>query len=106
MSDKDRVAEELIRWHFEVEPGLVRVYRVLAINEDDPTEPIKLLEVNEQTLATGSFEAYGFAPTADVPFPVLIAEVTSVELDGLRRSGGLPPGWDIQAARQYGRTAA
>lgn len=106
MPDKDSVAEDLIRWHFQVEPGLVRVYRVISKNEDDPREPIKLIEVNDQTVSTGSFEAYGFAPTLDVPFPTLIAEVTPGELEELRRSGRIPEGWDVEHAIQYQRPAA
>lgn len=104
--DKDQVAEELIRWHFQVEPGLVKVYRVLAVNENDPTEPIKLVEVNDQTASTGTFEAYGFAPTRDVPWPTLIAEVTPSELADLLRGGRIPAGWDLEHARQYLRPAA
>lgn len=106
MRDKTTVAEELIRWHFEVEPALVRVLRVLGPNEDDPDEPIKLIEVNTATLATGHFEAYGFAPTRDVPFRTLIAEVTPDELARWRAESSLPKGWDVDGARHYERPAA
>jgi len=106
MADKDSIAADLINWHFKVEPGLVTVYRVTNDNEADPKEPIKLIEVNAQTVATGTFEAYGFAPTREVPFPTLIAEVTPDELVELRRSGKLPPGWDIAGAKQYFPSAA
>lgn len=106
MPDKDTVAADLINWHFKVEPGLVTVYRVTNENEADPKEPIKLIEVNAQTVATGSFEAYGFAPTREVPFPTLIAEVTPDEFAELCRSGKIPPGWDIAGAKQYFPNAA
>jgi hypothetical protein len=106
MPDKDRIAEELIDWHFQVEPGLVRVYRVIADNEDAPEEPIKLLEVNTHTVSTGEFSAFGFAPTKDVPFPTVIAEVTPDELEALRRKGAIPEGWDLRTARTYDRPAA
>lgn len=99
-------AADLINWHFKVEPGLVTVYRVTNENEADPKEPIKLIEVNAQTVATGSFEAYGFAPTRDVPFPTLIAEVTPDEFAELRQSGKIPRGWDIAGAKQYFPSAA
>lgn len=106
MPDKDTIAADLINWHFKVEPGLVTVYRVTNENEADPKEPIKLIEVNAQTVATGSFEAYGFAPTRDVPFPTLIAEVTPDEFAELRRNGKIPRGWDIAGAKQYFPSAA
>ena len=106
MPDKTRVAEELIRWHFEVEPDLDRVYRVLSEHEDDPDEPIKLLEVNTSTVGTGRLEAFGFAPTFEVPFPTLIAEVTPRDLERMRQTGTLPRGWDLERARVYTRSAA
>ena len=106
MPNKDAVAAELIHWHFQIEPGLVAVYRVTNDRESDPKEPIKLIEVNADTIATGSFEAYGFAAPREVPFPTLIAEVTPDELAELRRNGRLPAGWDVDGAKQYVRSAA
>ncbi len=43
---KDEVARELVESHFRVEPDLQQVIRIVADNEDEPNEPIKLLEVN------------------------------------------------------------
>jgi len=106
VADKDQVAEELIRWHFEVEPGLVRVHRIMAEDEDAPDEPIKLLEINTHTVATGEFSAFGFAPTEDVPYPTVVAEVTPDELEQLQRRGAVPKGWGLEGARTYERPAA
>jgi hypothetical protein len=104
--DKDTIAVDLIRWHFQVEPGLITVYRVINENEGDPAEPIKLIEVNAHPVSTGSLEAFGFAATKDVPYPTLIAEVTPDELDELRRSRRLSAGWDIERAECFSRPAA
>ncbi len=106
MPDKDTVAAELIRWHFQVEPGLIAVYRVTNENESDPKEPIKLIEVNAETVSTGGLEAFGFAPTKDVPYPTLIAEVTPDELAELRRARRVPAGWDLERAMHFVRPAA
>lgn len=106
MPDKDAIAADLINWHFKVEPGLVLVYRVISENESDPDEPIRLLEVNTSTVATGSFDAFGFAPTSEVPYRTVIAEVTPDEFTELRKAGKIPPGWDIASAKQYFRPAA
>jgi hypothetical protein len=46
------------------------VYRIVNDNEASPDEPIKLLEVNGATLATGSVEVFGFGPSRDLPFPL------------------------------------
>jgi hypothetical protein len=106
MPDKTTSAEALIRWHFEVEPGLEVVYRAMAANEDDPSEPIKLLEVNEDAVQTREFPAFGFPPTTDFPFQTIIAEVTSESLERLQVEGKIPAVWDLHRAKRYLRQAA
>lgn len=105
-SKKDRAARELIEWHYEVEPDLELVYRVMAENEDDPDEPIKLVEINGAAVSTGRFSAFGFAPTKDFAYHTVIAELTRDELETLLEQGKLPPGWDLDSAVQYPRPAA
>src|SRR5262249_43081684 len=101
MLSKDQVAQELIAAHFAVEPFLQAVYRILADNEATPTEPIKLLEVNAATVATGGVTPFEFAPTQDVPFPTVIAEVTPSEFATLQADPSkLPPGWRLEHARR------
>lgn len=104
---KDEAAEELVSWHFGVEPFLERVVRILGENEDSPGEPIKLLEVNAATVATGSVEAFAFAPTKSVPFPITIAEVTPEEFERIaRKELPLPHGWSLDNAKQFPRPRA
>lgn len=104
--DKDRVARELVEWHYKVEPDLEVVYRVLADNEDDPSEPIKLLEITAAAVGTGRFQAFTFAPTPDVPYPTSIAELTREQLTDLINKGEIPPGWDIAKAIEIPRPRA
>ena len=107
MMTKDQAAADLIQWHFRIEPGLTVVFRVLSDNEDDPNEPIKLVEVNAETVATGSFEPYRFAPTKDTPYPTSIAEVTPEEIEALRSTpGAIPDSWNLERARTFRRPAA
>lgn len=106
MNDKTHAAEFLINRHFEVEPGMEVIYRIVGDNEDDPNEPIMLLEVNADSLPTREFNAFGFAPSKDVPFRTLVAEVTPEELETLRRERRLPPHWDVTRAKPYYRRAA
>jgi len=54
MTRKDQVAFDLVKSHFEVEPDLKEIWRINGDNESSATEPIKLLEVNVATVATGS----------------------------------------------------
>jgi len=107
MSEKDKKARELVDWHFEVEPDLVEVYRIISDDEANPAEPIKLLEVNEATLPSDKVEAFGFAPAKDFPFRTVIAEVTPKELANLRaRPELLPRGWSLDTAVRFGRPQA
>ena len=90
MSEKDEKARELVEWHFEVEPDLVEVFRIISDDEANPAEPIKLLEVNEASMPTGEITAFGFGASKDFPFRTIIAEVTPKEFAALKPSGRLP----------------
>jgi hypothetical protein len=105
--DKDEIARSLIEWHFRIERALRVIYRVLADRENAPDEPIKLLEVNEATIRTGSVEAFGFAPTEEVPFPTVIAEITERDLqEVLDGRMELPEGWELDHAMLFTRPEA
>lgn len=101
---KDDAARRLIDWHFQVEPYLSEVYRILIDDEDSEEEPIRLLEVNSATVPTGTVETYVFAPSDEIPFKVAIAEITPEELqDLLDRPETLPNGWDLTKAQRFDR---
>lgn len=107
MATKEDATRELAEWHFGVEPDLERVIRIVGDREDAPGEPIKLLEVNAATVATGSVEAYAFAPSMSVPFPTVIAEVTPDEYARIERNElPLPKGWSLARAQEYARPRA
>jgi len=104
---KDETAQELAAWHFGIEPELARVVRILADNEDEPGEPIKLLEVNVATVATGSVEPFAFAPSSSVPFATAIAEVTPEEFELIQRNEiQLPRGWSLTKSQMFERPRA
>lgn len=104
MPSKDQVARELIEAHFKIEPHLQTVYRVMTENETSATEPIKLLEVNAATVATGEVTPFEFAPTQDVPFPTIIAEVTPAEFEAVQDGRSrLPRGWSLDHAQRFTR---
>jgi len=103
---RDTVARELIAWHFRVEPELQRVFILRSGVDASPDAPIRLLEVNASTPATGSVEPYGFAPTVDVPFRTVIAEITPEEYEQLLANPAAlkhPPGWDLSFAEEVTR---
>ncbi len=104
---KDKVARELVEWHFGVEPDLSRVIRIVSENEDAPDEPIKLLEVNAATVATGTIEFFAFAPSVSTPFRTVIAEVTPEEYERIRcEELRLPRGWSLANAQLFERPRA
>jgi hypothetical protein len=104
---KDEAARELATWHFGVEPDLEQVIRILGDREDEPGEPIKLLEVNAATVATGSVEPFAFAPSASVPFPTVLAEVTPEEFERIQRNEiELPRGWSLARIERFERPRA
>jgi hypothetical protein len=55
MPTKDETARELARKHFEAKGGLTRIFRLTGNIEveTNPGEPVKLLEVNANTVPSG-----------------------------------------------------
>ena len=94
---KDDVAKRLAEAHLAVEPGIVRVVR-LRVHDDleqDPEEPVKLLEVNEDTFAAGVRPLF-FPPSAahGIPYPAVIVEVTPDEFEQIEAGDlMLPNDW-------------
>ncbi|HEY7118345.1 MAG TPA: hypothetical protein VH475_17280 [Tepidisphaeraceae bacterium] len=96
---KDAVAQRLAQAHFEVEPGIVRIVRLLAPegHENDPAEPIKLLEVNQNTTAHGIIPVH-FGPhsASGICYPSMIVEVTPKEFEQIRQDPTrLPNEWRL-----------
>jgi CheY-like chemotaxis protein len=93
--------ESLARLHFETEES---VEQIIWVRSDDDQE-IRLIEVNRITLPTGDLQVFRFAPSEDVPFPQLIADVTPAEWDRIQ-SGEipLPQGWDLETTQVFPRS--
>jgi len=104
---KDQAAELLIDWHFQIEPGLEEVFRIISENESSPDEPIKLVEVTTGTISTGRVDAFVFRATPECPYPTVIAELTPKEFELLRRDRkAWPEGWRLETARSFRRQKA
>jgi hypothetical protein len=86
---KQKVVQRLVEGHFDVEPGLVLICRLEREPELErlPTEPIRLLEVNERTIPLG-LQGIGFGadPDAGIHFPSIIFEVTPDEFARIERN--------------------
>ena len=103
-SPKDSVAELPIDWHFQVEPGMEQIFRILSPKEDEPDEPIKLLEVSRDTFETGRVDTLTFAASGDITYPSRVAIITPEEYQSIK-SGSIPmpKGWDISTAQHFPR---
>jgi hypothetical protein len=103
---KEEAARVLAEAHFGIEDGLERVF-IIRAGIDDPREPIKLLEVNANTVPTGSIEAIPFSPSKDIPFVTEIAEISPEEFSRLERGElALPQGWTLDDADDVPRPRA
>ena len=102
---KKEAAERLIDWHFKVEPELREVYLIKP--RDAADEPIKLVEVNGATVATGSLELFAFILTDEVPYRTFIAQITPDELTEFKsHPEKLPTGWTLGDAERFTRPKA
>ena len=78
-------AKYLAKAHSKADPSLKQVYLLEPINEQDPTDPIKLLEVVKGTPERG-VEPVGFAadPARGIEYPVWIVELSPKEYRGIQ----------------------
>jgi hypothetical protein len=95
--EKAEVAKELANKHYQAEAGLSRIFRLTGSAEVEarPVEPIKLLEVNANTVASGVLPVqFGPAPASGIPYPSVIVEVSPEEFQRIQTQElKLPKGW-------------
>jgi len=98
MVQKDEAARKLAEAHYAYEPGITTVIRIVSARadvEETTDEPIKLLEVNENSVPSGILPLYfGPNPSRGVLYPSTIIEITPEEFEELRSDRlRLPNGW-------------
>ncbi len=100
--DLAKVTETLARMHYEIEPGLVRIFRlkVGAAGDTGGDACIRLLEVSEDTPESGVMPLhFSPLPASGVPLPSVIIEVSPAEFERIRSNDlKLPDGWTIGEA--------
>ena len=99
MPTKDEEAKELAEKHYQVEAGLTHVIRISGSAEVEfrPNEPIKLLEVNENTVPSGIMPIqFGPSPASGFHYPSVIVEVTPDEFAKIQTGElRLPNDWRL-----------
>lgn len=98
-ADKAQQAQLLADIHYSVEDGITGIFRITSSAEIEvqPQEPIKLLEVNQDTIPTGVMPLYfGPTPASGVHYPSVIVEVTPEEFAQIQSQKlALPSGWKV-----------
>jgi hypothetical protein len=104
---KEAVAQRLAEAHYAIEPGIELIIQLVAFpdRESDPKEPIKLLEVNQNTTADGIHPVFfGAHAASGIFYPSVIVEVTPEEYEHIRHDpASLPNGWRLD--REFARSA-
>ena len=97
MCDKMKAAEKLAQIHYESEStSAVYCYSASIAVENEADEPIKLLEVDEDTLPSGIVPLrFGPLPERGITYSSTIIEVTSEEYRQIEAGKlELPQGWE------------
>ncbi len=83
---KFETAKWLAKAHFGVEPNLMRVLLIEPLDNEDPNDPIKLLEVVEGTIERG-IEPIAFTadPARGIEYPSIIVEISPTEYESILR---------------------
>lgn len=98
MTDRRPVARTLVNNWARDDSDLVKVYAFHLSNVAD-AQPSEFLIVSGSSTPVDRVFAFGFGPTADVPFPIQIAEVSQEDLEKKQTDQGfLPAGWRLDQA--------
>lgn len=101
--DKDTVAKTIADAHRAVEPAISSIYRLVAPGrEGDPSEPIKLLEINPNTTISGVVPVgLSTHPSSGIDYPSIVVEIHPSEFPLLRQGQiALPDGWIFDENKQ------
>lgn len=97
MPTKEEIARKLADVHYTVNHGITHIiqFKITVEAKVSPSEPIKLLEVNENTIASGVMPIqFDALPTSGIPYPSVIIEVTPDEYQRIQaKELKLPDGW-------------
>lgn len=95
MSTKQEDLQALADAHSELDSGIVMIATIVSPEEFSEDEPVKLLEVNENSVACGIFPV-SFGPGGQICHSSTIVDVTPSEFREIE-SGSLPlpDGWQV-----------
>lgn len=84
---KLETAYTIAKYHYDVEPDMQHIYLLEPLDEGNPREPIKLLEVMNGAIERG-IEPVSFPanPGLGIPFSSMIVELSPAEYANLDRN--------------------
>lgn len=96
-TERTTVIQRLAHRHYLFEPNITEIREIVSDSNSPADEPIRLLEVNENTVPSGvmplGFDAF---PESGVPYPSVIVEVTPEEYERIKSNElKLPVGWAL-----------
>ena len=98
----ESVVEKIVHEHFALDENLEKVIWIRS----RATPEICLLEINPDTFATGMVQSFYFPPSDEIPYPLILAEVTPDEWQKVRRHEiELPEGWSLENHKAFAREA-
>lgn len=97
MDEYDVAAKLLAQRHYQFEPAITEIRTLTSGLPFGPNEPIRLIEVNANTIASGIMPLrFDAAPASGIPFPSVIVEVTPDEYEQIKKDQSmLPNGWTL-----------
>jgi hypothetical protein len=96
----ESIVEKLIHEHFDLDENLEKV---MWINPEKTSE-IRLIQITADTFPTGDVLSFYFPPSKEVPYPLLIAQVTPEEWrQVLRDEIPLPEEWSLKNHKVFSR---
>ena len=83
--NKLETAKSLAKAHFELEPDIRHIHLIEPFNDQDPNDPIKLLEVVEGTIERG-VEPFWFTadPARGIEYPTIVVEISPAEFNAIQ----------------------
>lgn len=99
-TQREELVRKLVSSHFDLEEGIERIIWFRNGNGQD----VRLLEVNHDTITTGTFDAFYFSASSDFPLPLQIADVTPEEWQKIQQGvWQLPPDWVLENVKVFER---
>jgi hypothetical protein len=94
--DKMEYAKRLAKSHVEIEGTISGVAYITGSADKNADEPIKMLEINSATSASGFFPVT-FGSSGEIPYPSTVVEITPEEAKKLEKNqlDGWPKDWKV-----------